>query len=550
MNKYPGFPWSANPLLALPFVLLLGSVDLCRASAATVPDGYATIQLGIDSGADTILVRAGSYPENVLLTPPVQRVLMADPAASARPTLQGLALQASDGESEPMKVVGLRISTQVVLLSGPPSAVMEFEGCLFEAGIGFAGEYGVQTIRDCVIRGHTSMMVGSFTMERDTVEAGGMSLAPTSGLSVRNCWFRGPGIGAEPYGALAGLSARARSPIYADVSDNVFENCQVGVALFEMGTMHVTNNRIRNCSAWGMVFHEYSLLEVTGNDVRQCGIGIQSWGNDRTRITGNTVVGATENGIELSCDYDPVEVRNNIVLRCLGSGMRLTSSQWGSSPLLLTGNTSALNSQSGYDLAFANTYPPGSNLGVSNNVGYGNGDWGFRWSGNDTPTLGCNDWFANAAGPVSGIAPGATDVAVNPLFCDLPHDDVSLRSDSPLLGGACGAIGAAGAGCSMPVGVDAEIGSASFGLRSIGPNPMSGEIAIEYALPRPAAIEITILDLMGRQMDRLVAGVQSPGMHVATWNGEARGKRVGPGVYFVRLTWPEGRQARRILLRR
>jgi hypothetical protein len=43
--------------------------------------------------------------------------------------------------------------------------------------------------------------------------------------------------------------------------------------------------------------------------------------------------------------------------------------------------------------------------------------------------------------------PGATDVSVDPLFCDLPNKDVRLRSDSPLLGGACGTIGAHDVGC-------------------------------------------------------------------------------------------------------
>ena len=539
------------------FLVLLAGLHLeeptfSNAATAIVPDNYPTVQLGIDSGADTILVRGGTYAENVLLTPPVRRVVIADPAASTRPTLQGLTLRASDYHQEPMKVAGFRITTKVSLESGPPSARMEFERCLFEAGIGFNGEYGVQTIRDCVIRGHTSMMVGSLTMERDTIEAGGMSLAPTDGLNVRDCWFRGPGIGAEPYGRLAGLSARARSPIYADISSNVFENCQVGIALFEMGTMHVANNRIRNCSAWGMVFHEFSLLEVIGNDVRQCGIGIQSWGNDQSRVTGNTVVAATESGIELSCDYGPDEVRNNTVLRCLGSGIRLTSTEWGSQPhLSLTGNTSALNWKSGYDLAYENPPSPWTSLVVSNNVGYGNGDWGLRWSGNDTPTLGCNDWHLNAAGAVYGTAPGAIDVSLDPLFCDIASDDVRLRADSPLVGGACGTIGAEGVGCDATVEVPATpITTAAFSLRSVGPNPSDGAVTIEYALPRSAPIDLTVHDLMGREMARLATGVQTQGLHIATWLGEARGRRVSPGVYFARLTWADGRQSRRVLLRR
>jgi len=49
---------------------------------------------------------------------------------------------------------------------------------------------------------------------------------------------------------------------------------------------------------------------------------------------------------------------------------------------------------------------------------------------------------------------------------------------------------------------------------------------------------------------RIENGIRSPGVHVAHWAGEARGGRAGPGVYFVRMSWPEGQEACRILLRR
>ena len=152
-DRLPGRPWPGrfarpganSPCLlgrAVLFLVLLAGLHLeeptfSNAATAIVPDNYPTVQLGIDSGADTILVRGGTYAENVLLTPPVRRVVIADPAASTRPTLQGLTLRASDYHQEPMKVAGFRITTKVSLESGPPSARMEFERCLFEAGIGF-----------------------------------------------------------------------------------------------------------------------------------------------------------------------------------------------------------------------------------------------------------------------------------------------------------------------------------------------------------------------------------------------------------------------------
>ena len=49
------------PLAVL--VLSVACVSFARASAVTVPDDYATIQLGLDSMADTVRVRSGNYPE-------------------------------------------------------------------------------------------------------------------------------------------------------------------------------------------------------------------------------------------------------------------------------------------------------------------------------------------------------------------------------------------------------------------------------------------------------------------------------------------------------
>ena len=73
-------------------------------------------------------------------------------------------------------------------------------------------------------------------------------------------------------------------------------------------------------------------------------------------------------------------------------------------------------------------------------------------SGPGTIGLGCNDWFGNVAGAVSGADPGATDLALDPLFCDVTQGDVHLSALSPLLNAAgCGQIGALGQGCDAPI---------------------------------------------------------------------------------------------------
>jgi parallel beta helix pectate lyase-like protein len=637
----PRFLQIACRLFAFLIILQLGAPSVAHGSTAIVPDGFVTVQAAVDTYADTILIRAGVYAESVLVLPQFKPiVLMADPVASQRPALQYLKLWANHDHEGDIKVVGLRVSTPMVIWSHSVSAHFNFESCTFDAGLGHGGIWidpdhagaGTSLIR-CMIRGEIALTTGTLTVESDTVEGGGASFM-TQQASVRNCWFRGP----------AGLGLSHRSPIYCIVSDNVFEDCSTGIQVYDdynSSNISIQNNVIRRSQRYGIWMEHAEYVEILGNDIRDSGVGIKANvdGNLTFRVIGNTVIGCGGNGMDLdSGDWD-IEVRNNTVLRCRGSGIRVQGLEYGSvASRVISANTCAMNDGPGFDIVIDNQYYPGLRTVVSKNVGYGNGSWGLRWTSNDTPTIGCNDWFSNIAGAVSGTAPGATDMSVDPLFCDIGQDDARLRSDSPLVVGACGTIGSDSVGCDQTtevlvallaaetsdqgVGIHWSLGGdevpmnvwiersnaepgpwqriltdrtadgrvtvdwdrgaepghrywyrlvwstldsqenrslsievvaaprvSTFELRRIGPNPTAGPIAIEYALPRSAAIEVTIHDLLGREVTRIENGVRSPGLHVAHWTGEVRGGRAGPGVYFVRLSWPEGQAARRILLR-
>ena len=97
-------------------------------------------------------------------------------------------------------------------------------------------------------------------------------------------------------------------------------------------------------------------------------------------------------------------------------------------------------------LRFSPHYPP-TPL-VTNNIGYGN-RIGLRVSGDVSGLqMSCNDWFANDSAAVVGVAPSATDLFVDPRFCDLAQNDVHLLDDSPLVDApGCDLIGARGVGC-------------------------------------------------------------------------------------------------------
>jgi hypothetical protein len=109
---------------------------------------------------------------------------------------------------------------------------------------------------------------------------------------------------------------------------------------------------------------------------------------------------------------------------------------------VVRGNTVFRNGGSGIEVN-----EPEVEVPVVNNLGFGNVGWGLTVSPGAPVTLACNDWFGNG-GEVNGVGVGASDVRVDPLFCNVDSADVRLDSASPLADAAgCGQIGALGVGC-------------------------------------------------------------------------------------------------------
>ncbi|MDZ7310398.1 MAG: T9SS type A sorting domain-containing protein, partial [candidate division KSB1 bacterium] len=81
----------------------------------------------------------------------------------------------------------------------------------------------------------------------------------------------------------------------------------------------------------------------------------------------------------------------------------------------------------------------------------------------------------------------------------------------------------------------------NYALRQNHPNPLQvsafgNKTAIEYHLPRPSAVEISIFNLQGQKVVTLVQGHQTAGSHKIFWNGaDESGRPVAGGVYFYQL---------------
>ncbi|RKX70179.1 hypothetical protein DRP53_05850 [candidate division WOR-3 bacterium] len=87
-----------------------------------------------------------------------------------------------------------------------------------------------------------------------------------------------------------------------------------------------------------------------------------------------------------------------------------------------------------------------------------------------------------------------------------------------------------------------------FALGHGRPNPFALTTAIPFQLPKPVVVTLTIYDIDGREVRRLVDGIKEAGFYTVNWDGkDGRGKPVPSGVYFYRLETDGYTATRRIV---
>jgi len=75
------------------------------------------------------------------------------------------------------------------------------------------------------------------------------------------------------------------------------------------------------------------------------------------------------------------------------------------------------------------------------------------------------------------------------------------------------------------------------GLGRAGPGAIEGgHTTISFTLDQPSPVELSIYNLRGELIKRLVADHLSPGLHTVQWDGRDETGRIVPaGIYFYRL---------------
>jgi hypothetical protein len=76
------------------------------------------------------------------------------------------------------------------------------------------------------------------------------------------------------------------------------------------------------------------------------------------------------------------------------------------------------------------------------------------------------------------------------------------------------------------------------------PNPFNPSTTIRYALPSSAHVRLTVYDMLGREVEKLINEEQSAGWKEVQWNASG----CASGIYLVRINTGTFCETRKILL--
>lgn len=81
-----------------------------------------------------------------------------------------------------------------------------------------------------------------------------------------------------------------------------------------------------------------------------------------------------------------------------------------------------------------------------------------------------------------------------------------------------------------------ESGTApALSLAVLGKNPVSGAALFRVGIPTASETELSVYDVAGRVVARLVSGPMPAGYHTVQWGGRSGNGAIGSGVYFARF---------------
>ncbi len=485
------------------------STNTSSASTLVVPDDAPTIQAAIDGASDTVLVRSGDYAEQVLAPRVIKLLAHPDNMAGDSVHIQGLSIQTvNDGEAIVLR--GLHVRSQVTMFTNGRYPLVEFDSCRLEGGLAHDSEHngvGLFKIVGCVLNANVDLHSPESAEIRHNVLV-------TAGVGL---FSGGPVVFSDNVAIGPGGTAISGDDYALRAERNVISGYNRGISWGGDRESFIADNRVDHCG-YGIV----SGYVITRNHVTDCDIGIVAR-NDQNDVYDNVVLRSLTVGI--SAGDGSNRIHSNVVGNGTGVGFLIHSTQ-DIVHLEVSNNTSYLNGGHGYDVSFPPAF--GDSVIFTRNTAYGNGGHGLAISGGTPIQLSCNDWFQNTNGATLGIGVGITDLQVDPEFCNVDHDSVTLAQGSPLLDApGCGLIGALGQGCSS---VTATL------LTTMTASAMSEGIAVRWQFAGHS-------DVSAVRLERAFAatGPWSTILHATGQQTAYLDRGVERGVtYFYRLAWNNG----------
>jgi hypothetical protein len=94
------------------------------------------------------------------------------------------------------------------------------------------------------------------------------------------------------------------------------------------------------------------------------------------------------------------------------------------------------------------------------------------------------------------------------------------------------------------LGVTVGLVPSATALAQAAPNPFVRSTLLRFALARGGPVELCVYSVDGRRVGRVVSAVLPPGTYAYEWNAA----RLRPGLYYARLSTPDGRFTRTLVL--
>jgi hypothetical protein len=92
-------------------------------------------------------------------------------------------------------------------------------------------------------------------------------------------------------------------------------------------------------------------------------------------------------------------------------------------------------------------------------------------------------------------------------------------------------------------------GPKSVVFRQNYPNPFNPSTTLNYQLKTPAVVRLSVFDITGREVIRLMDGYQNAGVYQTTWNSSASsGQKVSSGIYIARLSVNQNTYIQKMIL--